>query len=114
VAPAHFGLALITRLAAARKAEQRAFAHARWRPALADGLALGIKTHGIRAVGVQVSATINAKMWNPQRGPDVFAKTNTIWENYTPDSSRQGDEVRWQGKKTTLEVKAAGALSLVL
>jgi hypothetical protein len=29
VAPAHFGLALITRLAAARKAEHRAFAHAR-------------------------------------------------------------------------------------
>jgi hypothetical protein len=149
---------------------------------------------GLQKYGQQALATEIA-MEHLRAVSDVFAKTNTIWENYAPDSTRQGDEakadfvgwsglgpimyliefaigiqadapantivwdiqssrrvgvenfrfggklvqlvaeaatadgkrmvkvssdqpltlqVRWQGKKTTIEVKAAGALSLVL
>ena len=41
----------VSRSAVRREAEHRAFAHAGRRPALGDGLALGIEAHGIRAVG---------------------------------------------------------------
>ncbi len=56
---------------------------------------------GLQKYGQQALATEIA-MEHLRVVSEVFAKTNTIWENYAPDASRQGDEAKadfvgWSG-----------------
>ena len=56
----------------------------------------GLQKYGQHALATEIA------MEHLRAVSDVFAKTNTIWENYAPDSSRQGDEAKadfvgWSG-----------------